>query len=104
MAKQKFERTRALEAGNLGDGSRQGCFAVVNVTDGTNVDMGFCAFVLCLAHSKLPQKVIGYTCTLLARLAALLTTPYTFVVVICRRFAGLERETGFEPATLSLEG
>ena len=38
----------------LRDCGSQSGFTVVNVTDGTNVDMGLGAFKLCLCHCKYP--------------------------------------------------
>ena len=40
----------ALQVQNLGDRSGQSGLAMVNVTDGANVNMGFCSFKLSLCH------------------------------------------------------
>ena len=40
----------ALQTKGLGDSSGQSGFAVVNVANGTNVDMRLCSFKMCLCH------------------------------------------------------
>jgi len=41
---------------NGSDGSRQGCLAVVNVTDGAHVDVGLGAFELTFCHEISPKE------------------------------------------------
>src|SRR5574344_1111058 len=38
---------------NLGNRRGQGCFAVIDVTDGTNVNMRFCSFIMLLCHFEI---------------------------------------------------
>ena len=45
-----------LQAGNLGNGRGQCGFTMVDVTNGTNVDMRLCAFIFCFAHRTSPIR------------------------------------------------
>ena len=51
----------ALFSQHFGDGSGQGRLAMVNVTNGTNVNMGFSSFKFLFSHCTNPPKIGAYS-------------------------------------------
>ena len=114
------EAALALETGDLGDGRREGGLAVVDVADGADVHMRLLAFVFRFAHLTSPWKKIAVSVPLrrrrqgndVCRVTRGAARPNLSLFPGKRiggesgsgNPAGMERETGFEPATLSLEG
>ena len=102
----------ALQTGNLGDGGGQRGLAVVDVTDGADVHMGLRAGVFFLAHCTSPwRKFFAFKYLIPERRPKGIRpqNPWLPGNVLDGIRAGgkrrkMERETGFEPATLSLEG
>ena len=49
-----------MQSQSLGDSSGQSGFTMVNVADGTNVNMGFGSFKFCLCHLEFPPLYLEY--------------------------------------------
>ncbi len=69
---------------NLGDRRRQGGFAMVDVTDGPDIDVRFCSFEFLLSHG-IPPRLIIPVCFLL---------PFTYRLNIHQIVASAFRPSG----------